>query len=564
MKTNQKGKNIMKDIRTIVMIFAFASVCFCLNAADDEILLPDISTTILKTEEGIPVESDAVPDFRLLLPETGITLPDIADTGLAPDTFIPPKTDYTAEITDGSESEVNNVFIEGAVGGGFPGLFSGDFSIYRNEGTEPFSLKFSHLTENGYGLHTAAAGFSNSTTKLSGQKRFMFTDKLCLDLEGVYSTKADGLQGRSPLFYMLSNQDISGKADFVWTINDSMSLSSDLGLMFNNQFAGYNSPLPVGMSGSALCLLVKPRVSFLYKLPLSDGMELDLQTGVEYEGGTNQNRVAGGFSAAYIIGDYGTASASMDLVWTKNMAATVVLPFQLAFRAGQNLPFTGTISGGLKSSPVDFSELQKKVPYMFTDETPFEESLWFVSTNCSVPIAFTFDETNSSMFCFKKVEPTVKIDFAKTAFGNESLRSFTKNNDTGLMTAQLTDRLVFDTAVSTSLSFLAGGICDIDFALGWKGSWFDREVLEEAHSLSVKLGISHENGIWGSEVDLLVTFLGEVPDLKLSAFYKLSNSMRLELELADFIKLVTGKDRPHCGAYIQRGGYAALYVKVFF
>jgi len=112
--------------------------------------------------------------------------------------------------------------------------------------------------------------------------------------------------------------------------------------------------------------------------------------------------------------------------------------------------------------------------------------------------------------------------------------------------------------------FLAGGVCDVDFALGWKGCWFDKDVLEESQSLSVKVGASHVNGLWGTELELLISFMGEVPNLKISGFYKLSNSMRLELELADFIKLVTGKDRLHCGEYIQKGGSAAVYVKVLF
>ena len=138
MKTDGK----MKALALLV----FAAFCFNVSADDDEILLPDISTTILKPDNGVPVDADAVPDFRLLLPEAGIELPDIADTGLAPDTFIPPKTDYNAELNDSAESVASDVFIEGSVGGGYPGIFSGDFSVYRNEGAEPFSLKFSHLT----------------------------------------------------------------------------------------------------------------------------------------------------------------------------------------------------------------------------------------------------------------------------------------------------------------------------------------------------------------------------------------------------------------------------------
>lgn len=561
---NYKGIKVMlKRSRTLMAVFMLVSVSFSVNAADDEILLPDISTTILKPDNGIPVETEAVPDFRLLLPEAGDFLPDIADAGLSPDTFIPPKTDYTAEITDSSEGEVSNVFIEGAVGGGYPGLFSGVFSVYRNEGREPFSLDFSHQSENGYGLHSASAGFSNSSTKLSGKKTFVFADKFSLDLEGLYSTETDGLQGKSPLFYMLSNQNISGKAEFVWAIDEKTSFSSDLGLDFSNQFAGYNGVLPDGVSGSALCFLAAPHVSFTHVLPFSNGSQLSLQVGVGYSGGNQQNRVEGGISADYLIGEYGTLSATTDVVWTKNMAAMIVVPFQLGFKTGKQFPFTGSVSGGLKSSPVDFNELRQRVPYMFTNGTPYEESLWFASADLSLPFEFQ-SEDESAAFFVKKIEPVLKADFEKTAFGNKSLKTFTKDAQTGLMISQLSDSLVLNTSFGTSFSFLIGGSYDINLDASWKGCWFDRYVLEEQHSLSVRLGFSSSNGNWGAETEALVFFQGEEPDLKLSAFYKLSDSMRLELEVADLIKLVTGKDRIHCGEYIQKGGYAALYVKMFF
>ena len=564
MKTDKKKRTMLNGARKAVALVVLAAVCFNAAADDDEILLPDISTTILKTGEGVPVEKESVPDFRNILPETGIDLPDIADVGLAPDTFIPPKTDYTAEINDSTESVASDVFIEGSVGGGFPGLFSGNFSVYRNEGAEPFSLNFSHLTENGYGIHSASDGFSTSLTSLSGQKRFSFSDKLLLDLEGSYSTKADGLQGKSPLFYTMYRQDISGTADLVWNVDDRMKLSSDVGVIFNNQFAGYNVTLPDGVAGSSLCFVAKPRVTFLYTLPFENGMGLDMMARIGYDGGTKQNRISAGVAFDYLIADYGTASASVDIVWAKNMTASIVVPFQLGFKTGSSLPFVGSLSGGIKTATADLSALQQKIPYMFTDVNPYEETEWFVSAAFAWPFEFSRAEGEPVAFAVKKIEPDVKIDFETTAFGNKSLSLFSVDSVTGLMTAQLADKTVFDTSVGTSFSFLVGGVCDLNFSLGWKGCWFDKDVLEESHMMSVKLGAAHENGSWGVELETDISFTGEAPDLGLTAFYKLTNAMRLELKLVDFVKLVMGEDRLHCGGYTQRGGYAAIFVKIFF
>ncbi len=556
MKTDKKTK--------ITILLVLAALSFNAAADDDEILLPDISTTILKTDDGINVEKEAVPDFRSILPETGDDLPDIADAGLPPDAFIPPKTDYTADAPDSKEAVTSDVFIEGSVGGGYPGLFSGDFSVYRNEGAEPFSLKFSHLTENGYGRHSASDGFSTSVTSLSGQKRFAFTDKLRLDLEGVYSTKTDGLQGKSPLFYTLYNQDISARADFIWDIDERMKLSSDMGVIFNNQFAGYNVALPNGVSGSSICFMAKPRVSFLYTLPFENGTQLDMLARAGYDGGTNQNRVSAGLALDYIIADYGTASASVDVVWTKNMASPIAVPFQLGFKTGSAVSVIGSVFGGLKSSSADFAALQQTIPYMFTNFKPFEETLWFASADLTLPFEFSRAEGETPAFAIKKIEPDIKVDFEKTAFGNKSLSLFSVDTVTGLMTAQLAERLALDTSFSTTFSFLIGGTVDLNLSAGWKGCWFDKDVLEESHLLLFKLGVSDENGSWGVETDVTVSFMDEVPDVGFSAFYKLTNAMRLELKLADFVKLVMGEDRLLCGEYIQRGGYAALYVKIFF
>jgi len=567
MKSACEKRIMLNGLKKMAVLLMLAAVCFHVSADDDEILLPDISTTILKPDNGIPVESEAVPDFRLLLPESGIELPDIADTGLAPDTFIPPKTDYTAEINDGTESVVSDVFIEGAVGGGFPGLFSGDFSVYRNEGAEPFSLKFSHLTETGYGGHTVSEGFTTSSTTLSGQKRFAFTDSLVLDLEGVYSTKADGLQGKSPLFYMLSNQKISGKADFLWNINDNAKLLSDVGVVFNNQFAGYNGTLQNGVSDSSFYFMIQPRVVFEYAIPFENGNKFTFQTRIGYDGGTQQNRISGGFAVNYLIGDYGTVDTSVDVAWTKNMASSVVVPFQIGFKTGNSIPFIGSVSGGLKSSAADLSVLQEKMPYMFMNIKPFEESLWFAKLDMSFPVEFSSTETEQKAFSVNKLEPSLAIDFGTTAFGNKSLAKFTADNITGLMTADVADRLILDTSCGAAVSFLVGEVCDINFFTGWKGCWFDRDILEESHLLSVKLGVAHVNGSWGAETKIDISFKGEAPDLGITAFWELTKSMRLELKLADFIKLVTGSERRYSGdycEYVQKGGYAALYVKMFF
>ena len=565
MKTDKKLRMMLTGAKRAAVLLIVAACCFNASADDDEILLPDISTTISKMGEGIPVEKEAVPDFRNILPESGVELPDIADVALSPDTFIPPKTDYKTDAPDSKEAVTSDVFIEGSVGGGYPGLFSGDFSIYRNEGAEPFSLNFSHLTENGYGTHSASDGFNTSVTSLSGQKRFAFTDTLRLDLEGVYSTKTDGLQGKSPLFYTLYNQNISGKADFVWDIADHMKLSSDVGVIFNNQFAGYNGTLPAGTSGSSFRFMVKPRVSFLYALPFENGTELDMLARAGYDVGTKQNRVSAGLELDYVIADYGTVTASVDFVWTNNMASSVVFPFLLGFKTGSAMiPFVGTVSGGLKSAPADFSVWQQKIPYLFTDMNPSEESLWFASADFALPFEFLRGEGEIPAFAVKKIEPYVKADFETTALKNQSLMLSSVDAVTGLMTMRLNDRTALDTSLGTSFSFLLGGVCDLNLSAGWKACWFDKDILEDDHMLSVKLGVAHENGSWGVEAAADISFNGEVPDLGLTAFYKLTNAMRLELKLADFIKLVTGKDRLHCGEYIQRGGYAALFVKIFF
>lgn len=111
-------------------------------------------------------------------------------------------------------------FAQGLVGGGFPGDFIGDFSVYKSIGENPFKIEFSHLSKNGYGKHKAGDGFFNSSTRLFAEKTITAksTDFV---IGGEYKKNEIGLQSVSPFFYDLNSQEAFGnffckKKFFTW------------------------------------------------------------------------------------------------------------------------------------------------------------------------------------------------------------------------------------------------------------------------------------------------------------------------------------------------------------
>ena len=152
----------MKIVKNIFYFFCVAFFSAPLFSQTENVTLPDITTTV--SGEIVTAGNEAVPDFSKIIPG------DKKDDSSLP-VFSEENISYDEEpIADFSFGEAKTIFAQGLVGGGFPGDFIGDFSVYKSIGENPFKIEFSHFSKNGYGKHKAGDGFFNSSTRLFAEK----------------------------------------------------------------------------------------------------------------------------------------------------------------------------------------------------------------------------------------------------------------------------------------------------------------------------------------------------------------------------------------------------------
>ena len=123
--------------KLFVVMFAFcAALGFAQNNEDEKIQLPEMTTTV--SGDTIVAGRDAVPDFSKVVPSAG-----------EEKNIMPKLPGEHIVYDDGAEPEANfftgenkNVYAQGLVGGGFPGDFIGDFSVFKDSNTDPFRIEF--------------------------------------------------------------------------------------------------------------------------------------------------------------------------------------------------------------------------------------------------------------------------------------------------------------------------------------------------------------------------------------------------------------------------------------
>lgn len=504
------------------------------SAGNTQIELDDSSTIIEET--GITPESEAVPDFSLLLPLEPTALPVLTESNISADMLIQSQTPGT------EDAAAQDVFLEGAIGAGWPGFFSGDFQVYRNIGDEPFKLEFFHESVMGMGRHAAADGYESQETKLTGEKQFAFGKNMRLDAAAGFETRTDVLQGKNPGFYDISRQNVTGSAAFSWKMTNQLSVTGMLDSVFNTQFRG--------SSGAASDAHSFNSIMTEAALALNKeqwGLSLDLK----YDFGTSQNRFAAGLSASADIGDYASVAASVSSLFAKQASESVLVPFSVTLKTGPAASFTGSVSGGLKSYAVNPVSLQSVTPFLMTGTIPFETTEWFGEAAADVPL-FDVGVVNLS------------ADYAMTAYdGNRVLPDYTSlDAATGLMALTDTVVSVLDTSFGVTIPMKV-----LNISAGWNISWLDNTRYEKTRgsSSAIAAGVSYaeEKGVWSAGADVLWA-LDYDPEINLTGCFQVTKSVRLELDVQDVLSLVTGKDRLVCNTYVERGGFAALFVKVNF
>lgn len=545
------------------------SLCAAAQEAEENIVLPEITTTV--SGDSLVAGKDAVPDFSQVLPPSSSAAPLPALPG------VQTGQENEEPVADFSSYEEKQLYAQGLIGAGVPGYFTGDFSIYKTSGNEPFSLEFSHESRNGYGKHSAASGFYDSDTKLLGKKTFAW-DKITLDFDGFYDTQKFGLQSQSDSFNDLTHQTVNGGTVFTWKLPHDFYAGAGVNLEWYNRYSGKNK----NSSSSVLPQESETDVTFfsprLFAGWKNDSFDVELSAAYSNEtmwDGEKETVPAGSASSVEVPDSFSVNrfDAALNLNWSYSFFKlglgggviagnhigdnSVLGHFDVrtdfTFELEDNIrPIVISAAGGLKSSSLRLSEAEKGS--LFTSQLfLFEEVTdWYGYAALSIPLGtrFVLDADTT---------------FRTTAFGNGVWET---DYDECLESRLYTAVSAKDRSILTSnakLSF-AWKIFTVD--ISWKNNLLHVPSNEASNYAGLKISYQNEDAKWGFNASAFESIGDDVdfcPIVNGSIFYRLRDSIRLALEVEDAIKLVLRRDRDYGeSVYIKKAGSAKVLVRFFF
>lgn len=534
-----------------VFTVAFGGFSQTADKTEEAITLPDVTTVI--TGGAVTAGKDTVPDFRDVLPDEkgeGTVLPELPDVST-------PENKRADQAYLKPEQE-KSVYAEGLVGGGFPGFFTGVFSLYRTSGDNPFRIGFSHESVNGYAHNSYSDGYFDRTTAISGEKTFSVKN-MVMKFTGGYDSVGNGLQNQTAGIYDVTKQSLSGGADINWKLPHSFYITANADGGWYNRFAGITgTPVVEDFSKSVSVAMVSPVIGFgWYNYGFSTGFSarwsLEADADDTLSGGAS-NRGEFGVNFGWKNSNVNIYSNAAAVIGSKIGDNSVLVPFTLGISAAFTTPlsprmFTLTAEGGMSSYKPDCCELETKYTFSSLSFIPEETSDWYGTLSFDVPIKDIFTVDLNSEFRTTAAENGVwEPDYDGTAVSGQYV--YVQDNRTIFRTGA-------GIAMHKEIITLRGA---------WNAHWADVPVLEDQNSVIVAVSLQGAESRWGTDVSS-VFFPGAddaVPKLDVSAFFRLTPAVRLAVTGSDVVKLCSGCSRTYAGQYITRSGTAGILVKFFF
>jgi hypothetical protein len=552
----------MKITITYVMCFM---ICFCaVSARADEIIkLPDVTTVV--TGGGATAGKDALPDFGDVLPDRSsapVVLPELP----LPADSLPVSSAQTESASAGHK----DLYASGAVGGGAPGSFLGNFSLYRS-GSDPFHIDFSHESEDGYGSHSAADGFFTRVTAVRAEKTVSGPDHAA-SVAMSYDRVNEGLQNRSASFFDITRNtiDLSGNSD--WHFPDGVTLSAGSTASWYSRYAGVSDtavPVTTAEKDTAVAAF-NPSVSAVWQ---KDSVSASLSGTYAFQGnfgsddafvaaahsvsaqsthrGEGTAKVAFKTDSAGVFADIsvvcGTAIGDPVVIVPFTLGGSFSVPSFVAHRSA-----LVELSAGLDSFQPQYSLLESSWHFTSLNMLPAETTDWFGTVKTSIPVQTSLIVTGEA-------------SYRSTAWGNGVWEPVFSQiiDSSGLYGYEQNSRTVITTQAGASLAI---GIVSLDAA--WNGYWITVPAACDPQNITFTVALQNAGSLWTAEGSFRVgagNGVDFVPDVSGAAGYQINQSMRLVFELHDIVKLVTNSTRTYGDTnYAVRSGYALLLVKFQF
>ena len=521
------------------LIFLTGAILFAQN-----IELPDVTTVI--TGDSVKVGADALPDFEdvLVISEgSGDIVP------VLPDVESPNSSDLNNKKNKKSE---NSIFAEGQIGGGYPILFKGDFSVFRLSGLSPFKLSFGHDSSIGYVNHAITDGFSDRSTNLNIEKSFQL-NQFKWGFAGDYNSLSNGLQSQIEGITNLNQDNYSGNAFFEYDLTKGFLVGLNAGMSFYNRYGDVAS----GYFPTALILSGSPELFFKWQ---GYGFEVGLDGNYYFE--NDLSKVA--YLKTLHRGLFGTTFAwSNDylkiygdvhgLVGNQLNNNSMLAPFTVGIDSSfpvyfSNRKFSISVKGGLESYMQSASDLERTYKFSVLNIAPSETSNWFASVDFGIPLKESFTGN-------------ISVDYKKTAFGNGYLQPLYSTLTTGLYQYTMMELQQLNTDVSLTYHYKIFSISG-----GWKSYWLDVPELEDAYKIYLALNFQSQDSKWGCGLNgsLALGAADYNPIINFEGFIRLTSAVRAVVSVEDIVKLIKAEPRIYAGKFISRGGTATLMLKFFF
>ena len=532
-----------------------------LSAQESESIELDDLTTVVKSG-SLVAQEDALPDFA-----------DVVEKHEGSEYITPKLPDVTVQekpaVSDAnSGKKEKSVFAEGKVGGGYPALFYGDFSVYRLSGQNPFFIGFNHDSAAGYSGHSLKDGYKDSKTGINLKKTIQ-KNRATVNLKGDYEVLVNGLQSKVNSMSDITQNDVSGGGDFTWQFNDIFSAGASMNAEFYNRYSAITGSdsyedfmKSVSVLGLSPSVFGNVRVN-AFNIDFSTGYWLDANTdgAIAYntkhqEAGKIANR--GQFKVGVswknqIFKAYANVGAVLSDAMNDNY---ITAPFAVGGAAVFPVKFSNRkasvgLEGGLSSTRSRVSDLEKKFKFTSLTFIPQEVTDWYAQLETSLPVGTGFTVN-------------ANLSYKKTAFENGWWQpDYTVPSYKGFYGYKMYDMSVLCSNIELTYIYKI-----LSLKAGLRSNWIDIPVLDYNQLVTLGIGLAKENGKYGvnlnSAFGLNDSSSAIVPIFNLDGFVKITEAVSIGAELTDIIKLVSGSTRTYAGDYIVRSGTASVMVKFFF
>lgn len=521
----------------LFLIFIFTSTILF---SQEVIEMQDVSTTITNSNQQL--EENSLPDFKDILPIPEELLPEL-ETQLP---NVETEQDATSNIEENSE---DFIYFEGQIGGGFPSLFMGDFSLSHSDKNNYFNFDFFHETINGFGLQESNKGFFKNDTNLKVDGTVNFNQNLSLDYLGDYTNYQFGLQNLSPNFYSTNLQQGNIKLNLDFLCSDSLQLYGNFDSGFSSWFASYvPSQENLELKSDVLRFELSPRLGLLgnagiFSCLFEGGYDLFSSKGTVdsiLHRGNLLYYMDFTFEKLKLISDIGLVFVNKE----------IFVPFSVGLDYIGKVEFS--LLGGMRSFSTDVFYLEQN-PIIYDDVQVSEQTQWFANFDFMFPVG---------EFC----QNNISLDFSMpTGKNNLILPDYSKlNEQTGLYGFS-----EFNLPILTSEYSILFYFENSQIDLSWNAWWLELpENLGIApHEFSLLYSFVPTKNNWGFSVWSSMNFGGNreilgdiIPDVGLSFYVRSAKSFKFSFELNDMIKLFTGTQRTLYGDYIKNSPSASVFV----